>query len=98
MSDAVQADLRAGDIVTDPVWPHLEPPLADPLAFELFDLRVRPLRCALQELEGFEYPTVGSGRQVFEVPPEGWGEDERESGRHALAGPAPRETLFQILL
>ena len=75
--DAVQVDLVADDVVADAVWPHFQPPLADPLAFELLDLGVRPLGSGLQKLEGFEYLAVGPGRQVFEVPPEGQREDER---------------------
>ena len=81
-------DRVADDVVARPVWPHLQPPLADPLAFELLNLRVWPLGGGLQELEGFEYLAVGSGRQVFEITPEGRGEDEGKAGRHALAKPA----------
>jgi len=96
--DAVQMDRVADNVVADPVRPHLQAPLADPLAFELLDLGVRPLGSGLQKLEGFDYILVGSGRQVFEVTAKGRGEDERKAGRHALAGPASREALLQILL
>ncbi len=54
MPDAVQVDLVADNVVTDPVRPHLQAPLADPLAFELLDLGVRPLGCGPQVLEGVE--------------------------------------------
>ena len=92
--DAVQMDRVADNVVADPVRPHLQAPLADPLAFELLDLGVRPLGGGLQELEGFEYLAVGSGRQVFEIAPKGRGEDEGKAGRHALANPASGETLL----
>jgi hypothetical protein len=91
-------DRVADHVVADPVWPHFQPPLPDPPAFELLDLRVRPLGCVLQKLEGFDYVLVGPGRQVFEITPEGRREDERKAGRHALASPAPSETLLEILL
>ena len=37
--DAVQVDAVADNVVADTVRPHLQPPLADPLAFQLLDLR-----------------------------------------------------------
>ena len=37
--DAVQVDRVADNVGADPVWPHLQAPLADPLAFQLLDLR-----------------------------------------------------------
>jgi len=78
----IERHLTAHDVVTDPVRPDLQPPLADTLAFEFLDLGRGTERVGVEALEGIQDLLLCGGRKIIEISLEARGEPDRKAGWH----------------